>query len=113
MGDLAPFYDAARVFIAPTRFAAGTPYKIYEAASFGLPCVATDLLVSQLGWAEGQEILGAPVQDAQAFAQQIARLYRDARLWLGLRENALARLAAENGLAEFNATVAEILASVR
>ncbi len=44
LGDLQSFYDSCRVFIAPTRFAAGTPYKVYETASYGLPCVATDIL---------------------------------------------------------------------
>lgn len=106
-GDLAPFYNAARVFIAPTRFAAGTPYKIYEAASHGLPCVGTALLRGQLGWED--EMLSAPVEDAPAFARQIARLYSDEALWRALREKALARLAAENGFASFNHTVAQIL----
>ena len=41
-------YDTHRVFVAPTRFAAGTPYKVHEAASFGLPVVATDLYQSAL-----------------------------------------------------------------
>jgi GT2 family glycosyltransferase/glycosyltransferase involved in cell wall biosynthesis len=113
VGDLMPFYDAARVFIAPTRFAAGTPYKIYEAASFGLPCVATNLLVGQLGWTEGVEILGAAVDDARGFARQIARLYREASLWSGIREKALARLEMENGIDGFNATVRDILNSAQ
>jgi len=46
--DLTPLYDSHRVFVAPTRFAAGVPYKVHEAASFGLPVVATDLLRRQL-----------------------------------------------------------------
>jgi glycosyltransferase involved in cell wall biosynthesis len=111
-GDLTPFYNAARVFIAPTRYAAGTPYKLYEAASFGLPCVATDLLRLQLGW-EDKEILSARANNAKGFARQIARLYRDEMLWNGLREKALARLAAENTFDEFNATVAEVLNTAR
>ena len=106
-GELTPFYNAARVFIAPTRFAAGTPYKIYEAAACGLPCVGTELLRGQLGW--GDEMLSAPVDDAPAFARQIARLYRDEALWRALRESALARLAAENGFAAFNAKVEQVL----
>jgi glycosyltransferase involved in cell wall biosynthesis len=105
--DLAPFYNAARVFIAPTRFAAGTPYKIYEAAAHGLPSVGTALLRAQLGW--GDEMLSAPVDDAPAFARQIARLYHDDALWRALREAALARLEAENGFAAFNAKVAQVL----
>jgi O-antigen biosynthesis protein len=109
VGDLMPFYNAARVFIAPTRFAAGTPYKIYEAASFGLPCVATNLLIGQLGWAEGNEIFGAAVGDAHGFARQVALLYRGEGAWSDIRANALARLEMENGVEAFNARVAEIL----
>jgi O-antigen biosynthesis protein len=108
VGDLTPFYNAARVFVAPTRFAAGTPYKIYEAASFGLPCVATDLLAGQLGW-ENTEILTAPVRNAPAFARQVARLYHDENLWSAIRANALARLAAENSVEAFYATVRQVV----
>jgi glycosyltransferase involved in cell wall biosynthesis len=108
-GDLTPFYNAARVFVAPTRFAAGTPYKLYETASHGLPCVAGDLLARQLGWAPGQDLLAPPLGDAKIFASQIALLYRTETLWTRLRENGLARIAAENGAARFNATVAEVL----
>lgn len=109
VGDLAPFYNAARVFVAPTRFAAGTPYKLYETASFGLPCVAGDLLARQLGWAPGQDLLAPPLGDGKIFASQIALLYRTETLWTRLRENALARIAAENSAARFNAAVAEVL----
>ena len=107
--DLMPAYDSHRVFIAPTRFAAGTPYKVYETASFGLPCVATELLVRQLGWSSEREILAAPVDDAEHFAAQLARLYRSDGLWRSLREAALHRLRRENGRAPFEATVASII----
>jgi len=110
IGDLAPLYGAARLFIAPTRFAAGTPYKIYEAASFGVPCVATALLAGQLGWADGVELLSAAANDTGGFARRIARLYRDEALWRAVREAALARLARENGAAAFEAAVRGILA---
>jgi GT2 family glycosyltransferase len=108
-GDLTPFYNQCRVFVAPTRFAAGTPYKAYETASFGLPCVATGLLAAQLGWQDGQELLAAPVNRPRQFAAQIAKLYESAALWEAVRTRALARLAAENNVAGFNKTVAEIL----
>jgi GT2 family glycosyltransferase len=103
--ELAPFYNAARLFIAPTRYAAGTPYKLFEAASFGLPCVATPLLAVQLGWRE--EILTA---DTPAlFAARIKQLYENEALWQQLREGALARLAAENSPAMFTAQLRGIL----
>ena len=108
--DLGPLYARHRAFIAPTRFAAGTPYKIYEAASFGLPCVATDLLARQLGWTEGAEIETAPRNDAVAFAASIARLYRDAPRWAAIRGAALARLERENGAAAFSNAVRAMLA---
>jgi GT2 family glycosyltransferase len=111
VGDLRPFYNQNRLFIAPTRYAAGTPYKVYETASYGLPCVATELLVNQLNWKNGTEILSAPVTDAKRFAAQIARLYGAEPIWAELRRNALARLAAENTAPAFNATVENILTS--
>ena len=109
--DLWPYYNHNRLFIAPTRFAAGTPYKVYEAASFGLPCVATGLLVEQLGWQDGVEILSAPVVEPKGFAARIAQLYSSELLWKGIRRNALARLAAENTASIFNAGAAVILAA--
>jgi glycosyltransferase involved in cell wall biosynthesis len=94
---MTPLYDSHRIFVAPTRFAAGTPYKVYEAASYGLPIVASELLRRQTDWQDGTELLAAPTDDPGAFAGQILGLYRDKARWQGLREAALARLAAENG----------------
>ena len=107
--SLRPLYEKARLFIAPTRFAAGTPYKLYEAASHGVPIVATDLLIRQLGWRTGEDILAAPEDDARRFAGEIARLYRDRLLWSRLRNNAAARIERENAPAEFRAAVARII----
>ncbi len=72
-------YRDCRVFIAPTRFAAGIPYKVHEAAARGIPAVVTPLLARQLGWRHEQEVL---VGDGpESFAEQCLRLYRDAGLW--------------------------------
>jgi GT2 family glycosyltransferase len=110
--DLAPHYNANRLFIAPTRFAAGTPYKCYETAAFGLPCVGTDLLAAQLGWHHNIELLASPVGQAEAFAAHIAHLYRSEKTWNELRSNALARITEENTPTDFNAAVADMLDSV-
>jgi GT2 family glycosyltransferase/glycosyltransferase involved in cell wall biosynthesis len=107
--DLTPFYETNRVFIAPTRFAAGTPYKLYEAAAHGIPIVATELLARQLGWIAGRELLTAPVTDPRRFAAQIALLYRTELLWNRLRDQAAARLAEENTPKNFAADVETIL----
>jgi GT2 family glycosyltransferase len=110
--DLQPFYNRHRVFIAPTRFAAGTAYKLLETASFGLPAVATDLLATQLEWRNGIELLAAPVADAKAFAAQIAHLYRSERLWRELRQSALQRITSDHPESAFNAAVSQILNAV-
>ncbi len=90
--SLAPIYDSARIFVAPTRFAAGVPLKILEAAAAGLPVVASRLLGEQLGWRDGREILLADVEDPAAFAAACQRLYKDSALWNRLRAGALERL---------------------
>ena len=107
--DLRPYYNQNRVFLAPTRFAAGTPYKLYETASFGLPSVATELLAEQLEWQDGVELLTAPVQDAKKFAARIAHLYRSERDWNELRSNALARISKENSAEQFTTSLRAIL----
>ena len=77
---LEPHYDAARVFVAPARFAGGVPVKVIEAAASGITAVASALLVRQLGWRDGTDILGA--RDARAFAYGIARLLDDDAAWV-------------------------------
>jgi O-antigen biosynthesis protein len=77
--DLAPYYEAARVFIAPTRFAAGVPLKVVEAAAHRIPVVCTSILARQLGWTHEKEAL---VADTPAdFAACCLRLHSDPILW--------------------------------
>ncbi|MBU6448371.1 MAG: glycosyltransferase [Rhodospirillales bacterium] len=111
VADTRPLYEKARIFVAPTRFAAGTPYKIYEAAAMGLPCVVTMLLAEQLGWRHGEDVLAVPADQPMAFAAAIARLYHDEALWRHLRAGALRRLTKENNPADFARRVKEILAA--
>lgn len=87
--DLDEWYDRCRLFIAPAPFAAGIPLKIIEAASRGIPVVGTELARSQLGWSRN-EMLSADT--APAFAKACVEAYSDQKLWLRLREGALARI---------------------
>jgi GT2 family glycosyltransferase len=104
-----PVYNSHRVFVAPTRYAAGTPYKVYEAASFGLPVVATDLLRQQMEWKDGIELLSADGANPHCFAEAVVMLYRNADLWLKLREMALKRLELENNRENFSAGIRAVL----
>lgn len=85
------YFDAARVFIAPTRFAAGIPHKIHEAAARGIPCVSTQLLATQLGWSNEEQLL---VGDSpQAFAEQCLRLLEKSDLWHKIQKNAISAVS--------------------
>ncbi len=75
--DLAPYYDRARVFIAPTRFSAGLPLKAVEAAANGLPLVVSSLIANQLGWQD--EIISA--ETASSFAEACLHLYANEAEW--------------------------------
>ena len=89
--DLLPHYDAARVFIAPVRFAGGVPAKVIEAAANGTPTVASALLVRQLQWCDGLDVQGA--RDAPAFAAAVVRLLTDDTLWQRQQQAAFVQCA--------------------
>jgi len=104
--DLTELYDTARVFIAPTRYAAGIPHKVHEAAAHGLPVVATPLLAKQLGWSDGETFLVAG--DAESFAARCIQLHKDPDLWTKLRNAELARIQSECSRKAFEENVGAI-----
>ena len=104
--DLGPLFDGARVFIAPTRCAAG----IGQGADGGRRrCAGCDhlLIAEQLGWRNGVDILVG--DDASAFADQCVKLYQDEGLWNALRETARQRVADECAPARFRANLQRAL----
>ncbi len=96
VSKLTPLYDSHRVMVAPARFSAGNSYKVYEAASFGVPVVATSLLSDRMGWMDDSELLAADTDDALGFAARVVALYRSEVLWKRLRQAAMARLRRDN-----------------
>ncbi len=107
VGDLGPIYDGARLHVAPTRFAAGVPQKIVQAAARGVPQVTTPLIAAQLGWTDGEEILCGG--DAAAIARQCVRLLTDDDLWHRVREGALRRVREEHSAESFVRTLGRAL----
>jgi GT2 family glycosyltransferase len=106
--DLTELYDKSRVFVAPTRYAAGIPHKVHEAAARGIPIVATPLLASQLGWQDGDPFLVGG--DAETFARKCVTLYKERELWTKLRQAGLERIRQECSTETFEASVAACLA---
>jgi len=105
--DLTDLYAQARLFVAPTRYAAGIPLKIYEAAAHGLPVVGTPLVSRQLTWRNDCELLVA--DGAQDFAAACIALYQDGRLWETLRLNALERVRVDCSMTDFVARLKYIV----
>ncbi len=105
--NLLDFYNSSRLFVAPTRFAAGIPHKVHEAAAYGLPLVTTSLIGKQLQWQNEQDLLVA--DNAQDFARQCIRLYQDESLWQRLRDNALAKVESQCSPEAFTQQLKNIL----
>jgi GT2 family glycosyltransferase len=80
------YFEQARVFIVPTRYAAGVPHKAHEAASRGVPLVVTPLIAEQLAWE--QEIPSGATPET--FAEQCIALFSDEAVWTEQREKVLA-----------------------
>jgi GT2 family glycosyltransferase len=110
--DLRDVYGEYRVFVAPTRFAAGIPYKIHEAAAHGIPIVASDLLCRQIGWQAGQDIISASIEDAEEFANAVIELYTNEDAWMSVRLNALRKIQEENSPELYRDQIAGILSRV-
>jgi glycosyltransferase involved in cell wall biosynthesis len=106
--NLRPYYDQARVFVAPTRFSSGVPLKIYDAASAGVPTVSTTLLANQLSWKPDAELLVADTPPQ--FADACIRLHQNADLWRRLQRNSLVRVAEDCSRELFKRTLQAALA---
>jgi glycosyltransferase involved in cell wall biosynthesis len=105
--DLRPIFERARVMVAPTRFAAGIPLKVHQAAAFGVPVVSTTLIAELADWRDGHDLLAA--SDANGFAKACTRLHRDETLWTAIRKNALDRCAADCSPDAFRQSVGVLL----
>ena len=93
--------------MAPTRYAAGIPLKVVEAAARGVPIVCTPLVAQQLGWKSEIELLtaGSPAE----FARAIASLHEDPEMWGQLREAALTRVARDYSATVFRSALTDAL----
>lgn len=107
IGDLYPLFNEARLFVIPTRFAAGIPIKAYEAASYGVPIVATPLIANQLGCLNGEAILIG--RDDQDFARKCIALFKNEDLWQSLRTQALRKIEQDANPDIFRKKVAELI----
>ncbi len=105
--DVAPYYQRARVFIAPIHFGSGIPIKVIEAAAHGLPIVTTSYIAKQLQWRGDAELLVA--DEAGQFADHVFRLLTDDALWLQIRKNLFHGVKKDFSLQSFQQTLASLV----
>jgi GT2 family glycosyltransferase len=104
--DLRPFFERTRVFVVPTRYAAGIAHKAHEAAAHGVPMVTSALIAEQLAWQDVVTVGATPA----AFAEACVALHTDAKRWGQQREACLQAVARDCSPASFRKVA---LAAVR
>ena len=107
LDDLRPVYDAARIFVAPVRFAAGVPIKILEATAAGLPTVGTRLMARQTNLLPGVGIVAE--NDPVALADAAVNLHEDPIAWTIIRNTAQECVRRDHSAAGFRQSLREIL----
>ena len=106
--DMADVFRTMRVMVAPTRFAAGIPMKVHEAASHGVPVAMTELLADQLGWRRAgiQHTPATP----EAMAAAIAHLATNRAAWRDCQALQTSLVEADCNPATFEATIQRVVA---
>ena len=79
--DLKPVFDAHRVFVAPTRLAAGVPHKVQQAMALGIPAVITENLAEQLEALPDHAPFVSTPLETEAFAAKCVELHADPAKW--------------------------------
>ena len=92
--DMPECYAAADIFVTAS-WREGFPRSAMEAASMGLPTVATDIRGNRQVIADGETGLLVPVRDPVAIAAAVEQLVGDARLRSTMGAAARVRAAAE------------------
>ena len=90
--DIRPFFDSAKLSVAPLRFGAGIKGKINQSMGFGVPVVATSLAVEGMPLINREDILVA--DEPEDFAHALIELYESEELWNRLSENGIRKTRA-------------------
>jgi glycosyltransferase involved in cell wall biosynthesis len=77
--NVGPYFEEARIFVAPLRYGAGMKGKVGQALAYGLPMIGTTFATEGFDFVDGENCLIA--DDAASFAQAILTLYGDEAMW--------------------------------
>lgn len=85
--DLDLLFSRARLFLAPTRYAAGVPHKVHLASSYGVPTLTTSLIAEQLGWSKLKSLFVFDTPDEFTHAIRVA--FEDLDAFTQIRQSML------------------------
>ena len=85
--DLAPYYDRARLSLAPLRFGAGVKGKVLDSMANGLPVVGTPVAAEGTGVRHNVHMVIA--EPGESHVSAILELHRDANRWDQIRDAGL------------------------
>jgi len=91
--DVRPFFDSAKLSIAPLRYGAGVKGKINQSMACGVPVVATSLAIEGMDLIPGEDILVA--DEPEPFANAMMSLYKSEELWDRLSQNGIKKTQAK------------------
>ena len=104
--EIESFFSSIKIFLAPTRFAAGISHKLHHAASHGVPIVTTDLIAFQMGLRSGIDLLSA--SNGRDIAIHVHSLCLDFTLWKEMAEAAIDIVERQCDGSKYEATLLEI-----
>ena len=88
--DVKPFFNQAKVFVAPLRYGAGMKGKIGQSMSLGLPVVTTPIGAEGMKVRNGRDALIG--DEAGDIAEKVVNLYNDQSSWEDLSASGLRQM---------------------
>ncbi|MDJ0554115.1 MAG: tetratricopeptide repeat protein [Microcoleaceae cyanobacterium MO_207.B10] len=108
--DVSEYFNNCKMSVAPLRYGAGIKGKILTSFSYGLPVVATSIAAEGMGITDNYDVLIG--DDAESFAQQVANLYLDQKLWEKVSQNSLDTISSRYSMAAVTNKFNELLTSL-
>ena len=108
--DVSEYFNSCKMSVAPLRYGAGIKGKILTSFSYGLPVVATPIAAEGMGITDGYDVL---IGDNPAnFAQQVATLYLDNKLWSKISQNSLDTISSRYSMTAVTSKFNQLLTSL-
>lgn len=83
--EVGPYFEKARVFVAPLRYGAGLKGKLGQSFAYGVPVVTTSVGAEGFALGNGRDAFIA--DDEEEFAEKVVMLYQDQNLWEAFARN--------------------------